>query len=241
MKSYELTSLRAKEPNEELTSLRAYEPRRGQLLLELLVTISVVAIIAAIVAQVVYTSLKSNQSASEKNVALGLAEETFDSVRSASTENWLNLYNLSHGTGTTTYYPLQSSGKWTINNTGTQSTAINNDTYTSSFYVQNVCRSTSSKSISGITDSGGAATSTCATSGGTADPSTQSVTASVTWSTGGPITYSDYITRWRNIVCVQSSWAGSATSSVATCPTTNFSSTSNITVGGNLQLCAGGC
>ena len=214
---------------------------KGQLLLELLVTVGVVAVVAAIVAQVVHVSLKSNQGGGEKNVALGLAEAEFDAVKSAATENWLNLYNLTHSTGTTVYYAAQSSSKWTISTTGTESVIINDDPYSRSFYVQNTCRDTTTRAITGITDSSGVATSTCVTSGGSADPSTQKITATVSWPTGGPITYSDYATRWRNFVCVQSSWNGGSTSSVATCPSTYYASSTNVTAGTNLQLCSGGC
>ena len=115
--------------------------RRGQLLLELLVTIGVVALIAGIVAQIVYVSLQSNRSGGESNVAQGIAVETFDAVKSATTENWLYLYDLTHSSGTTVYYPTQSGGKW-VNVTGTESIVTNDTTYSRSFYVQHVCRDT---------------------------------------------------------------------------------------------------
>ena len=214
--------------------------KSGQLLLELLVTIGVAAVIAGIVAQIVYVSLKSNQSGGENNVALGLAEETFETLKNTATENWGNIYDLTHSSGTTVYYPAQLSGKW-VNVTGTESVVTNGVTYSRSFYVQHTCRDTSTRAITGVTDTQGVATTTCTTSGGSGDTSTEKVTATVSWSTGNPISYVDYVARWRNTVCSQTSWAGGSTSSVVTCPSTTYGSSTDVTVGATLELCSGGC
>jgi type II secretory pathway pseudopilin PulG len=209
--------------------------RRGQLLLELLVTIGVTALIAGIVAQIIYVSLRSNQSGGESNVAQGLAEETFDAIRNATTENWLNLYNLTHSSGTVVYYPAQSGGKW-VNTTGTESVVVNGVAYSRSFYVQHACRDVSTRAITGVTDTQGVATTTCTVSGGSGDTSTEKVIATVSWSTGNPISYVDYVTRWRNQTCVQTSWAGGSTSSAVTCPSTTYGSSTSVTVGATLEL-----
>jgi len=210
-------------------------PRRGQLLFELLITIAVAATIVAIGAQLIYVSLRGNRWSGEKNVALGLKDEEFEAVLSWTTQSWTTFYNLTKGT--TTYAMFPSGGSWNYS-TGTEAVTANTITYTRSFTIQNVCRDTATRSILGVTDGGGA--TTACTGGGSEDPSTQQVSVAVRWPGADPLTAAEYLTRWRNKACVQSSWAsqGSATSS---CPATTYASSSNITPGANLQLCTGGC
>src|SRR5687768_3525718 len=88
----------------------------GQLLLEILIIIGIVAVIVGLGAQFIYLSLRSNKAANEKNVALGLLSETLEAVRGSATEKWQNLYTLTHATQD--YYPSQSAGKWIISNAG---------------------------------------------------------------------------------------------------------------------------
>lgn len=214
-----------------------YNNQQGQLLLEILIAISAAAIIVVIGGQVIYTGMQSNKISGEKDVAMGLVNETFETVRSAATEKWQNVFDLTKGT--TNYYPNISAGKWVLTS-GQENVTINNITYVRSFTVQNVCRDTSTeRNITGITDTSGS-TTTCAASGGTYDPSTQRITTAVSWPNADAISSSEYITRWMNKVCVQTSWdtAGSGTYS---CPTTNYESKTNITSGASLQLCNGGC
>jgi len=220
---------------------RCIGSRRGQLLLELIVSIGVIVAVLAVVGQVIVASLQANKGSSERNDAAGFSQEVFEAVRGASTENWINLYNLTHSTGTT-YYPQLVSGKWTINTTGTQSIAAAGATYTRSFYAQHACRDTTSstKPITGITDQNGSSTTACTASGGTPDPSTEKVTVTVLSPTGNTLANFDYITRWRNQVCAQTGWT-STSSGVGSCPSSAYGSSSQITTGGSLQLCLGGC
>lgn len=212
------------------------DPRSGQLLLEILIVVSASAVVVALGAQLVYISARGNKIASESAVGFGLAEETFEGVRAASTEKWQNIYDLTKGS--TAYYPQQSSGKWVLT-AGQEDVIINNTTYTRSFTVQNTCRDAASRNITGITDSSGAAT-TCSSSGGTHDPSTQRVSTTISWPDADTVSWNEYVSRWRNKVCVQTSWSGSGSGPV-TCPSTAYDAKTNITAGDNLQLCAGGC
>lgn len=214
----------------------------GQLLLEILVAVSVAAIVFTLGAQLVYVSLQSSRLAGEKNTALGLAEETYETVRSAATEKWQNLYNLTKGSAN--YYPTKVSGKWVINNSGIETVTINNINYSRSFTAQNVCRDATTRAITGITDSSGS-TTTCATSGGSHDPSTQRVSVSVSWPNATTLINSEYLTRWRNKVCPQINWDANATPGAppaTACPVTIYDNRSNITPGASLQLCfSSGC
>lgn len=209
----------------------------GQLLLGILVAISALAIIITLGAQLVYVGLRSQKSAGDINTGLGLAEETFEAVRGSTTENWQNIFGLTKGTSTT-YHPEQSGGKWILVS-GSENISLSGVTYTRYFTIQNVCRDTTTGGITGVTDTDGS-TTTCTESGGSHDPSMQRASVTVDWLDGDTISLSEYFSRWRNKVCLQTSWA-SMGGGVGTCPVTTYDSSSNITTGSSLEICGGGC
>lgn len=92
------------------------------------------------------------------------------------------------------------------------------------FSVEDVCRTNdASSTISGVTP--------CAP-GSLADPSTEKITATVTWPTSGNIgsiqTF-DYLTRWQNDVFNQNDWSGgSGADGPYTNPGSTFSTSSNV-------------
>lgn len=210
------------------------EGENGQLLLEVLVAIAAAAIIVALGSQMVYVSLKSGDSAGKKNIALGLSGEIFEAVRNSATEKWQNLYNLNKDGAN--YYPTSTVGKWAVA-TGTENIVINDVVYTRSFTVQNVCRDDSTRNITGITDSNGSSTVACVISGGSPDPSTQKVNVTVSWPNADPVVSNEYVTRWRNKICLQTAWSGTG-SGTTTCPATTYGSQNNIDFGtaGSLKL-----
>jgi len=95
----------------------------------------------------------------------------------------------------------------------------NSNVYSRFFNVENVSR-----------DSGGS----IVTSGGTNDPSTQKVTASVQWGATGAVTEAkivDYLTRSKNFVFRQTDWSGgSGQSGVITEPNSKYSTSDNIDI-----------
>lgn len=193
---------------------------RGALLLELLVAVSILAIILSIGSESVYVSMQSGKTSSETDVALGLANETLEAVRAVSDEKWQNIYDLVKGQDLLAYnYAIPSGGKW-VTSTGSELVVMNGINYTRYFYVQNICRDTTqgSRQITGLTDGpvivNGKLTS-CDASTGLFDPSTQKVTVTVTWNgSGSPIVVSGYLFRWHNKVSNQSDWSGGAGASV---------------------------
>lgn len=195
---------------------------KGQLLIEILIVIAIAVVIISAAAQLVYVSLRSNKFSEEMNVALGLMEETFSAVDGAATEQWQNVYNLNKGTSTS-YFPQNSNGKWLMA-TGTENVLISGLTYSRSFTIQNACRDTDPaiRTITGITDSGGSAI-TCVASGGSYDPSTQRIAATISWPEADPVIFNKYFTRWRNKICIQSDWSGGSSGSTSTCPTNFYS------------------
>lgn len=59
---------------------RGKQNQSGQLLLELLVAVAAAAIIVTLGAQTTYVSIRGNKVAGDKNIALGLAQETLTAV-----------------------------------------------------------------------------------------------------------------------------------------------------------------
>lgn len=199
----------------------------GDLLIEILITISVAALILVLVSQTSFVSLRADQSAREQNTAISLAEQMVETVDSAVLTRWRRLSTeLSKGSSNIYTTATDTANAWTVT-TGSQAIAIDTVTYTTGFYAENVCRSSTS-TLTGITDTAGTAT-TCVNSGGSYDPSTIKITATVSWS-GGSVTRSQYISRWRNKVCTQTNWNGGVESGTSTCPTTGYGSMTNMDV-----------
>ena len=198
--------------------------QKGQLLLEVLIALSLAAVVIAVSANFIFLSLRSNKLSNEKNIALGLVEETLEAVQAASVESWLNLYSRTHST--TDYRPIQTSGKWDISTSGTENITLNGMVFSRGFRVFYVCRDSTTRNITGITDTSGSSETGCTTSGGQADPSTQKVTVTISWA-GNSVSASQYLPgRYSNRSCNQTGWTTGADSSVYSC-TTGGTVTSN--------------
>lgn len=207
--------------------------QRGQLLMEALLAISAAVIVLGLGAQLIYVSLRSSQVAGNRNVGLGLIDEGIGAVSVVATEQWQNIYMLIK-TGVH-YYPVIASGKWTVVS-GDHSILVGTKTYIRYFTVGNVCRDAVTRNITGLTDTGGS-TMLCVGSGGTFDPSTQSITMNVQLPDGGDILHtSEYLLRWRNKACAQVNWSGGVSGGVKPCSDTTYESKTNITAGTDLKL-----
>jgi type II secretory pathway pseudopilin PulG len=179
---------------------------RGALLLELLIVISLLAIILSVGTQAVYVSLQSGKISGERDVAVGLASEALEAVRGVSEEKWQNIYDL---TKTPQHYKTVSSGnKWTLVS-GDETIAINNASYTRYVVIENVSRDAGTRMID---------------TGTNYDTSTQKVTVTVSWTYADPVVIAEYFFRWKNKVCTQTGWTGNGLSgnTVTTCPTTTY-------------------
>jgi hypothetical protein len=203
----------------------------GQILLEVLVAMSVAAIVMVLGSQLVYVSLMGNKISGDNNVAAGLTEETFAAVQAAGTENWDDLYSLTRGAA---YHPVQSAGKWILAEDAEMIT-LNGIAYSRSFTAQNICRDNLSRAISGLSDNDGGAAACHGLPGSSHDPSTQKINVIVSWPDGALTSDSEYLTRWRNKICRQTSWSSAGTG-VKTCPDASYESADKITAGASLQL-----
>lgn len=190
----------------------------GSLLLEILVAVAAAAIIVTLVSQSTYVSLYGSRAATEKSVALGLAEEVFEGINAASTEKWQNIYDLTKNSSQ--YSVSTSSNKWVIDS-GARVVTVDTREYIEYFIVENVCRDNDTRDITGITDTAGTA-ETCVDSGGIHDPSTQKITITISWQGSEPLIMSNYITRWKNKACEQTDWSGGKNNSSSLCPTSQY-------------------
>jgi len=180
---------------------------RGQILIELLLVVAITAVIAGLAAQMIGVSLRSVQISGRETIAKNLAEEMMETVRAVSGEKWHNIYLLNKSQ-TNTYYPVHQTtpvDKWVLQ-AGQENVIIGGVTYTRYLYFENAYRDEITEKI---TPSG---------TGTYEDPSTQKMTAIVTWNEGS-ITLNDYFSRWPNETAIQSAWFGAI--GVAG-PVTNF-------------------
>lgn len=200
--------------------------KKGSLLVEILVAVSVFAAVALIGAQANLVSLESNKASGKKGAGVNLLSEMMQGVRGATEENWQNLYNLTKPS--THYYPALSGGKWILTE-GDENVTVAETVFTRYFTVSNVSRDPGTRDIETAYNSAHD------------DPSTQQVIATVSSSATDPLSITEYFSRWRNKICVQTSWASGGSSGVKNCPDTTFVSQSNVTTGASLELCSGGC
>ncbi len=200
--------------------------KRGALLLELLIAISLLAVVMSVAANGVFLSMRSNKVSGERNVANALAAETLEAVRSVAEENWANLYGLTKWTQH--YYPAQSAGKWTLV-AGDEVVTQNGIAYTRYVTIGNVSRDTTTRNIE---------TTYIAADD---DPSTQQASTTVSWNTGSAasVTFSNYYFRWKNLTCAQTAWTtGGTGNTVEPCTAATYDvkdAAVNVTGGLHLQ------
>ncbi|OGY22778.1 MAG: hypothetical protein A2172_01870 [Candidatus Woykebacteria bacterium RBG_13_40_15] len=151
---------------------------KGMGLVEILIVLAVVAVgFLSILSFLIFSRGVTFQAARNTKVT-ALAEEGIEAVRSMRDESWAaNVSVLASGT---TYYPVISSGKWSLS-------AINpgliDNLYTRTIVVSNVSRD-ANDNIS---------------ASGTNDPNTKKVVATVTWQESGrskSVVLTTYITNF---------------------------------------------
>lgn len=215
-----------------------FSSQKGQLLLEVLITISVSAIVIGMAAGLITVSLRAVKSSEQRTVATKLLQEEFEIAEAVAKEKWRNLYDLNKGSGNQ-YYPSRSGSqvctysgqKWCFVAplvASDMNVIIEGATFTRYVYFENVCRKDDlSRDITTVSPCG---------SGNSDDPSTQKITAGVSFGQGETITRAQYLTRWPNEVCNQTQWSASGQVTPTTCPTTGYDAATNISGGAALQL-----
>ncbi|MCX6755017.1 MAG: hypothetical protein NT068_00550 [Candidatus Nomurabacteria bacterium] len=180
----------------------------GSLLLELLIVISILAVILSFSANAIFLSMKSNRVSGERDVSSSLASEEIEAVRAVTEEDWQNIYGLTKSIAH--YYPTQSSGKWILSS-GDGTVILNGITYTRYITIDNVSRDATTRDIENTYISSDD------------DPSTQKVTAVVSWSGGNSFTTYEYFFRWKNKICGQNAWTtGGSGNTVKNCTDASY-------------------
>lgn len=202
--------------------MQRYRVQKGSLLIEILVAVSIFAVLGSIGAQALVVSLNSNVAAEKKTSGANLLSEMMSAIHAASDESWQNLYGLAKGSP---YHPAISGGKWVLV-PGNELVTVGNASYVRYFTVADVSRDLTTRDIESIY--------TVAHD----DPSTQLVTATITSTTTDSLTTSEYFFRWRNRVCTQTAWNSSGSTGVENCSSAAYSSKSSSidTSGNSLQL-----
>ena len=168
---------------------------RGQSLIGILLTIAIGALVLALGAQIIQTSLKASEASRQKNIASQLAQEAFEATKAIAQEDWHLIYDTTVGQE---YYLDNSSGKWELSTDVAKKTfTLDKDTFSRWIVFNNVSR-----------DSNGEIEAVYNASHD--DPSTRKVTVIVALNDVQKINWSYYLTRWENEVAAQANWTGSS-------------------------------
>ncbi len=186
---------------------KIYKKSAGQSLVEILIAISVGAILIGGATTVIISILRSNLETRNVQIATSLAQEYLDNVQSLAESDWHIIYALPSDKGPDSQFYLTASGTSFAILAGATSTVAEGRTFTRYFSIENTNRD-----LCGAGDISAAATSTC-TSGpgstGTADdPSTQKITITISWPENRSISRTQYLTRNINKVFAQTDWSG---------------------------------
>jgi len=173
-----------------------FKNRKGQALVELLIGVSIGALILGSSAGVIVSVVNSNSRVAKSRAATQLGQELIDDVRVLADKNWKSFYELSKGS-TNHYYVATSTPLAAV--LGDEVVTRNGVAYTRWFFVENVNRATSGDNI--------------ATSGGVIDPSTQKAVVRITWDNADGLTFTQFMTRHKNFVFHQSDWSQGINSS----------------------------
>lgn len=203
---------------------------KGFSLFEVLIAISVFAVIGVLAAQLIGISLQSEEISGNKTIAFGLTQETAEAVDAIAKERWQGIYGLTKGSATH-YYTSLSGSKWATS-TGDEVLTLNDVPYRRYFFVENVSRNGSGDIVD---------------SGGNDDPSTQKVTIVASWENSGGVTIgtattTKYLMRARNTSATQTDWASSGGTAPGTGEDQNFntsisaSENINFSVSGEIRI-----
>ena len=181
----------------------------GQSLVEIIIAITVGAILIGAASAAIVPILRSNLETRNVQTASSLAQEYLDNVQNLAESNWLNIYIPPGSKGPSSQFYLSATSTTYEILSGATSTVVEGRTFTRYFSIENVNRTSCGVGNATTTAT---TTPTCNMEPGDSyiaeDPSTQKITATVTWPEGRTISRSQYLTRSRNKVFVQTDWSG---------------------------------
>ena len=200
--------------------------QKGSLLLELLISMSILIVIILVGTNAIFLSMKSNEASRERDVVTTLANQSLEAVQAVVEENWQNIYSLIKNTQH--YYPTLSGNKWILTTAVENETLVfNGKNYKRFVVISNTSRNNDNRNIQDVYNSL------------YDDPSTQKVSVTVTSPEGYTITAYRYFFQWKNKICDQASWVtpGSG-NTVKTCSDSTYDTKEEFinTTGGILKL-----
>ncbi|AKM82344.1 TPA: hypothetical protein DD449_04595 [Candidatus Berkelbacteria bacterium] len=171
----------------------------GQLLVEVVLSVGLIALLVAAVVPLVLSSTKAMRDQEKVSQASLLGKETLDTVRAIKEEDWNSIY-LPLGTSSkgsvNLYHTELISDKWQLV-TGEESVTLDGNNFQRSLIIENVSRTGSNGSgeiepnYNSLRD----------------DPSTQKITVTVGGFGGSPIVLVEFVSRWSNQLFSDTSWS----------------------------------
>lgn len=208
---------------------------RGQLLLEVLVAIGLIAMIALIVLTALQTGPKTTQTANVQSRATELAREAQEIVRDIAGRDWDKICDSAYtGCEITSGSPYHAeidptSTEWILA-ADPETKTLADINYTRSVVIDNVCRDNASGAIVA-----------CGTPDSSDDPSTRKITVTVSGPGAGDTVFVTYLSRWgkkdagqsyaQNCAAFQTDWSGGVSTTASTTGTVPCASASDL---GNL-------
>lgn len=188
-----------------------FQDNRGQSLVEVVVAVTIGAILLGAMIMAITPFLRSNLETRTIQIANFLAQEYLDNLQALCESNWHLIYSPPSDKGPDSQFYLSPSGNSYILVSGATSTIAEGRTFNRYFSIENVNRD--SCGAGNITAN---ATTSCASGPGSSgvadDPSAQKITVTIDWegggSTGSSINRVQYLTRHINLVFIQTDWSG---------------------------------
>ncbi len=201
--------------------------QKGQLLLELLLAIAVLAAVGLTFATMLDNSLSYGRYFKNYSTANGLLTELQERAKALADYNWNAIYNITKGpcSDETCHYTIVKNGsQWQIQQ-GEETISLNDVDYKRYLIVYNVKRDSSTENIVGT--------------GGINDPLTQKIVIYINWENKTK-SISSYITRAYEETTDQTDWSdGPVGEEVSNQATTTFSTSTLVdyyTTSGQIQL-----
>lgn len=172
---------------------------KGQLLIEMLVAITVAAIIIVGISNLYFVNMEAGKFTEKRSDVLMLAQEGMEAINSISSTSWHSIYLPPDGNGNKDNkgdsfpYCLKNdaSGWFLTDSIADCDITLNGKQYTRKVFIFNTSRDNGSISESLGTD----------------DPSTQKLKIVVSYAGGADLNLNQYVTRSKNNIVKQTSWS----------------------------------
>ncbi len=198
-----------------MTLIGFLKKNNAQSLIEVLIAATVGVIMITAAATVIVPALRINTQTNNAQAGAAFGKELLENVRVWAEGSWNNISAVA--TSSARHYYLNTNSSPFIVVSGVQTVSISTITYTRYFYVEDVYRGPSDLIVIVQSD-------------GSYDPSTKKITVAYSWPRSATNTISQYITRNRNNVFIQTDWSGGQGQSGPSTSTNNkfFTSTEPI-------------